>query len=124
MVKRKKSQFLFSDLRNFTPLSESLPASELLEVLNAYLTSMSHIVDLHGGVVDKYIGDAVMALFGAPLEMPDQAEQALLTALEMRNALTDLNHTTAPAERLHHCIGHRSSHRNGRRGQCWIAGAL
>jgi adenylate cyclase len=88
----KKVTILFSDLRNFTPLSESLPASELLEVLNAYLTSMSHIVDLHGGVVDKYIGDAVMALFGAPLEMPDQAEQALLTALEMRNALADLNH--------------------------------
>ena len=88
----KKVTIFFSDLRNFTPLSESLPPGELLEVLNAYLTSMSQIVDQHGGVVDKYIGDALMALFGAPLEMPDQAEQALLTALEMRNAMEDLNH--------------------------------
>jgi len=88
----KKVTIFFSDLRNFTPLSESLPPGELLEVLNAYLTSMSQIVDNHGGVVDKYIGDALMALFGVPLEMPDQADQALLAALEMRTALTDLNH--------------------------------
>jgi adenylate cyclase len=88
----KKVTILFSDLRNFTPLSESLQAGELLELLNAYLTSMSQIVDQHGGVVDKYIGDAVMALFGVPLEMPDQAEQALLAALKMRIALGDLNH--------------------------------
>ena len=73
----KKVTILFSDLRNFTPLSESLAPGELLEVLNAVLTSMSQIVDQHGGVVDKYIGDALMALFGAPLEMPDQADQAL-----------------------------------------------
>lgn len=88
----KKVTILFSDLRNFTPLSESLQPGELLELLNAYLTSMSQIVDQHGGVVDKYIGDAVMALFGVPLEMPDQAEQALLAALKMRIALGDLNH--------------------------------
>jgi adenylate cyclase len=88
----KKVTIFFSDLRNFTPLSESLPPVELLEVLNAYLTSMSRIVDQHGGVVDKYIGDALMALFGVPLEMPNQAQQALLAALEMRTALADLNH--------------------------------
>jgi len=87
----KKVTILFSDLRDFTPLSERLKPSELLEVLNAYLTSMSQIVDAHGGVVDKYIGDALMALFGAPLEMPDQASQALDTALEMHAALEELN---------------------------------
>ena len=87
----KKVTVLFSDLRNFTPLSERLPPGELLEVLNAYLTAMSQIVDAHGGVVDKYIGDALMALFGAPLEMPDQALQAIATALEMRTALDALN---------------------------------
>jgi adenylate cyclase len=63
----------------------------LLEMLNAYHTAMSQIVDAHGGVVDKYIGDALMALFGAPLEMPDQASQALDTALEMHRALAELN---------------------------------
>jgi adenylate cyclase len=87
----KKVTILFSDLRNFTPLSESLAPGELLEVLNAYLTSVSQIVDQHRGVVDKYIGDALMALFGAPLEMEDQADQALTAALEMRAALADLN---------------------------------
>ena len=87
----KKVTILFSDLRDFTPLSERLKPGELLEVLNAYLTSMSQIVDAHGGVVDKYIGDALMALFGAPLEMSDQASQAMETALEMQTALRKLN---------------------------------
>lgn len=87
----KKVTILFSDLRDFTPLSERLPPAQLLEVLNAYLTAMSQIVDAHGGVVDKYIGDALMALFGAPLEMPDQASQALDTALEMHAALEKLS---------------------------------
>ncbi len=87
----KKVTVLFADLRNFTPLSEALEPAEILEVLNAYLTAMSQIVDAHGGVIDKYVGDALMALFGAPLEMPDQAAQAFATALEMRTALTELN---------------------------------
>ncbi len=87
----KKVTVLFSDLRNFTPLSEALEPAELLEMLNVYLTAMSQIVDAHGGVIDKYVGDALMALFGAPLEMPDQAGQALATALEMRVALEELN---------------------------------
>lgn len=80
-----------TDRGDFTPLSERLTPGQLLEVLNAYLTSMSQIVDAHGGVVDKYIGDALMALFGAPLEMPNQASQALATALEMQAALAKLN---------------------------------
>ncbi len=87
----KKVTILFCDLRDFTPLSEQLTPAQLLEVLNAYFTTMSQIVDAHGGVVDKYIGDAVMALFGAPLEMSDQASQAIETALEMAVALKELN---------------------------------
>ncbi|MDQ3545771.1 MAG: HAMP domain-containing protein [Verrucomicrobiota bacterium] len=87
----KKVTVLFSDLRNFTPLSEALEPAELLEMLNAYLTAMSQIVDAHGGVIDKYVGDALMALFGAPLEMSDQAAQAFTTAIEMRSALAELN---------------------------------
>ncbi|CAN5578393.1 hypothetical protein BH18VER2_BH18VER2_14980 [soil metagenome] len=87
----KKVTVLFSDLRNFTPLSEALEPAELIEMLNAYLTAMSQIVDAHGGVIDKYVGDALMALFGAPLEMPDQAARACGTAIEMRTALAELN---------------------------------
>ena len=92
----KKVTILFSDLRDFTPLSERLTPSELLEILNRYFTRMSQIVDAHGGVVDKYIGDALMALFGAPLEQPDQAARAMAAALEMRAALTELNRELFP----------------------------
>jgi adenylate cyclase len=92
----KKVTILFSDLRDFTPLSERLTPSELLEILNRYFTRMSQIVDARGGVVDKYIGDALMALFGAPLEQPDQAARAMAAALEMRAALTELNRELFP----------------------------
>ncbi|CAN5624136.1 hypothetical protein BH20VER1_BH20VER1_17890 [soil metagenome] len=92
----KKVTVLFSDLKGFTPLSERLSPAEILEVLNAYLTKMSRIVDAHGGVIDKYVGDALMALFGAPLEMPNQAAAALRTALEMRVALRELNQQLFP----------------------------
>ena len=92
----KQVTILFVDLRGFTPLSERLSPAQLLEVLNAYLTSMSRIVDAHGGVIDKYVGDALMALFGAPLEMPNQAAAALQTALGMRVALSELNRQLFP----------------------------
>jgi adenylate cyclase len=82
---------LFSDLRNFTSMSEALSPQEMLGILNHYFTRMGAIVEKHGGVVDKYIGDALMALFGAPLGNPDDADRALKTALEMTEALDDLN---------------------------------
>ena len=87
---------LFSDLREFTPLSERLAPDAVLEILNHYFTRMSQIVDAHGGVVDKYIGDALMALFGVPIEQPDQAARAMAAALEMRTALTELNRELFP----------------------------
>ena len=82
---------LFSDLRNFTRMSELLSPQEMLGVLNRYFTRMSAIVETHGGVVDKYMGDALMALFGAPLGHPNDADRAMQTALEMTEALDDLN---------------------------------
>jgi adenylate cyclase len=82
---------LFSDLRNFTRMSEMLSPQEMLAILNRYFTRMGAIIEKHGGVVDKYIGDALMALFGAPLANPDDADRALKTALEMMEALDDLN---------------------------------
>jgi adenylate cyclase len=82
---------LFSDLRNFTSMCEGRPAQEMLALLNRYFTRMSAIVEGHGGVVDKYVGDGLMALFGAPLAGPDDADHALESALEMCDALDELN---------------------------------
>ena len=59
---------LFSDLRDFTAVGEKLPPQETLAILNRYFTHMAAIVERHGGVVDKYVGDGLMALFGAPLQ--------------------------------------------------------
>ena len=86
---------LFSDIRDFTTFSERMAPTELLALLNRYLDRMSGIVEKHGGVVDKYIGDAIMALFGAPVAAPDSAPRALAAAREMSDALVDLNRELA-----------------------------
>ncbi|HET7537560.1 MAG TPA: adenylate/guanylate cyclase domain-containing protein, partial [Candidatus Didemnitutus sp.] len=82
---------LFSDLRDFTTLSEGMAPAELLGLLNRYLDRMSTIVEKHGGVIDKYIGDAIMALFGAPVAASDSADRAIAAAREMAAALSALN---------------------------------
>ncbi|OHE82961.1 MAG: hypothetical protein A3G75_09325 [Verrucomicrobia bacterium RIFCSPLOWO2_12_FULL_64_8] len=82
---------LFSDLRNFTGLSEKLSPREVLDLLNRYLDRMSAIVEEHRGVVDKYIGDAIMALFGAPVSDASAADHALAAALAMDSSLRVLN---------------------------------
>ncbi|HEY2714086.1 MAG TPA: adenylate/guanylate cyclase domain-containing protein [Chthoniobacterales bacterium] len=82
---------LFSDLRNFTGMCEALPPQEMLAILNHYFTRMAAVVERHGGVVDKYVGDALMALFGAPLCNSDDADHALKAALDMVAAVDDLN---------------------------------
>ncbi len=82
---------LFSDLRDFTAMSETLPPQETVAILNDYFTRMSAIVESHGGVVDKYVGDGLMALFGAPVADPEGTDHALAAALEMCDALEELN---------------------------------
>jgi adenylate cyclase len=82
---------LFSDVRNFTTLCEGRSPREILSLLNLYLTEVSGIIEEHGGVVDKYIGDAVMALFGVPLDHGDDAARAVSTALGMQGCLGRLN---------------------------------
>ena len=82
---------LFVDLRSFTRLSESLPPREVLSLLNRYFDRMSGIVEIYHGIVDKYIGDAIMAIFGAPVAQPGHADNAILAALEMQSALARLN---------------------------------
>jgi class 3 adenylate cyclase len=82
---------LFSDIRGFTAMSERLPPETVVEVLNEYLEAMTAIVFRHGGTVDKFIGDAVMAFWGAPIPVPDHARRAVAAALEMRAELAALN---------------------------------
>lgn len=82
---------LFSDVRNFTALCEGRRPEEVLSLLNLYLTEVSGVIESHGGVVDKYIGDAVMALFGAPLAHADDAARAVAAALGMVECVDELN---------------------------------
>lgn len=82
---------LFSDVRNFTTLCENRAPAEILALINAYLTRVSAVIEDHGGVIDKYIGDAVMALFGAPLAHDDDPLRAIQTAFGMRRALAEFN---------------------------------
>ena len=74
---------LFSDIRNFTTISEKLSAHEVVEMLNAYFTRACEPILAQGGTVDKYIGDAVMAVFGAPVTYPDHARRAIRAAAGM-----------------------------------------
>jgi adenylate cyclase len=82
---------LFTDLRNFTALSERLPPAAVLEVLNAHFQAIVPAVHAHGGTVNKFIGDALMATFGAPLRQEAHAERAVRAALQMLEAMEALN---------------------------------
>jgi adenylate cyclase len=86
---------LFTDIRSFTTISEKMDAQALVGLLNEYFTEMVSIVMQHDGVVDKYIGDAIMAVFGAPVSRPDDAKNAVRAAVHMRHALTRLNERLA-----------------------------
>ena len=82
---------LFADLRGFTTMSENFKPHDLLTLLNRYLDRMSAEIEHQGGVIDKFIGDAIMALFGAPVAQGDAADRALAAALGMERALAELN---------------------------------
>ena len=81
---------MFTDLANFTTLSEQLSAEQTVEVLTGYFNAMTPIVHATGGTVDKFIGDAVMAFWGAPLDDPQHAEHAVTTAIAMQQAMQAL----------------------------------
>lgn len=87
---RKNLTVLFSDIRGFTTISESLDPETVVHILNEYLTPMTEVVFHHEGMLDKYIGDAIMAVFGAPLAQQDHAARACATALEMIQRLKEL----------------------------------
>ena len=81
---------LFADLSGFTPLSEKLDAEELLEVIDPIITALSDLVGRYGGYVEKFAGDALLALFGAPVAHEDDATRALLVSIEMHRELDRL----------------------------------
>jgi class 3 adenylate cyclase len=82
---------LFCDLRGFTRISESLPAPEVAALLDGYLAKMVRIIFRHGGTLDKFMGDGILAYFGAPVAQPDQAARAVECAMEMATALDEIN---------------------------------
>src|SRR5205823_8106725 len=89
--KRREMTVLFSDIRGFTSVTERGDPEELVRQLNEYFSRMVEIVFRHKGTVDKFVGDMVMALFGAPLDDPDHAEHAVQTAVAMVRELGELN---------------------------------
>jgi class 3 adenylate cyclase/tetratricopeptide (TPR) repeat protein len=88
---RKTVTVVFCDLKGSTSLGEKLDSEALREVLSAYFSAMSQVLERHGGTVEKYIGDAIMAVFGLPRLHEDDALRAVRAAFEMRTALKDLN---------------------------------
>jgi adenylate cyclase len=88
---QRELTLLFCDIRSFTTISEGLNASELTHFLNQYLTPMTDAILDREGTIDKYMGDAIMAFWNAPLDDPDHAAHAVESALEMRETLVALN---------------------------------
>lgn len=82
---------LFSDVRGFTTISEGLEPDELATLMNEYLGAMTQVIRGHRGTLDKYIGDAIMAFWGAPVVNPNHAKEAVTAALDMHVALVELN---------------------------------
>lgn len=88
---RKEVSVLFSDIRGFTSMSEKLTPEEVVTLLNEYLSEMTDAIFTYGGTLDKFIGDAVMAIFGTPKFQKDHAIRAVKTGFLMLNKLTMLN---------------------------------
>jgi adenylate cyclase len=97
----------FSDVANFSAFSEQMSPMQLVAMMNEYLSAMAEIIEEHGGFIDKYIGDAIVAVFGAPLDDPNHASNAVLAALGSCARLHELN------QRAGSLMGHRLAQRIG-----------
>lgn len=90
-VGEREVSILFSDIAGFTPLSEGLKPHEVALILNKYFTLMTDIIFKFNGTLDKYIGDAIMAVFGAPIKQKDHAKRAVKVALKMQEKVEEMN---------------------------------
>jgi class 3 adenylate cyclase len=97
--KRVNASVMFADIRGFTTLAESQPPEETIELLNTWYTLMFDAIGAHGGVVSLMIGDGLMAIFGAPLPLPDHCACAVRSALEMQETIALFNVERAAAGR-------------------------
>ena len=102
---RREMTVLFSDIRGFTTLTEGGQPEDIVQQLNEYFSRMVHVLFEHRGTLDKFVGDAVMALFGAPVDDPDHAEHAVQAGLAMLRELEALNRAWAAAGRPTLAIG-------------------
>ena len=82
---------MMSDIRSFTTLVEHLPPEKVVTLLNRYLGKMTDIILEHGGTIDEFLGDAVLAAFGAPTKTPDHAQRDVTCAIAMQAAMDDIN---------------------------------
>jgi class 3 adenylate cyclase/HAMP domain-containing protein len=96
---------LFSDIRGFTAISERMRPEDLVEALNAYFSRMVDVIITRRGIVDKYMGDAIMAFFGAPVKHDDDAYQSVMAGLDMIDALVRFNDEQASKQRAPFRIG-------------------
>jgi adenylate cyclase len=94
----KEVSILFSDIKGFTTLAEKTNTRDLVRLLNDYLTEMSSVILENNGTIDKFIGDAILAEFGAPIPLEKHADLAVSTALQMLNKLIDFNKTKAATD--------------------------
>ena len=97
--KNREVTIYFSNVAGFSSIAEVLTPPELVRSMNEYLSAMTDIIQEYGGFVDKYIGDAIVAVFGAPLDDPNHAERAVSAALRCRERLHRLNVELASAHR-------------------------
>jgi len=88
---RRKVTALFADIRGFTSMAERMKPEEVVDLLNTYLSSLANVVFKYEGTLDKYIGDCVMAVFGAPISHYNDTERAVVTAIEMQGYVNEIN---------------------------------
>lgn len=92
---RRRAAVLFADIRGFTAMSERLKPEEVVGIINAYFEALTEAIFRHDGTLDKFIGDCIMAVFGAPIARPDDAERAVRAALEMQARVARINRERA-----------------------------
>ncbi len=100
-----EATILFADLCGFTSMSENMEPSKVAHMHNGFLSRMTDVIFKHEGTLDKFIGDCVMAFFGAPVSTEDHAEKAIACALDMRKALWEYNEQAEGAAELNFRVG-------------------